>query len=93
MSEKHYRIPPPPGRPRYREYAAGSVGDYRPYAERLTERILTERSADSAVELRAKWALDPPAWQALAGIVEDAFRAGRAWQLDHPERTDLEDGP
>ena len=37
-----HRIPAPPDRPRYHEYAAGAIGDHRQIGVRLAERIVGE---------------------------------------------------
>lgn len=46
MSSTDYKIPAPPERPRYHEYAAGSPGDYRPLAERFADRMVAEHGLD-----------------------------------------------
>lgn len=63
-----FRIPAPPDRPRYHEYAAGAPGDYRPQSERFADRVIRERGLEASPEIRA----------ALA----QAFDAGAAWQSE-----------
>ena len=87
MQNAKSKLTAPPTNSYFHLYAAGAPGDHRPQGERLADRVIEEglQALTGPCDTHGKTYLSVDYRQLLRRALERAFRAGRAFQHDHPE--------